>query len=137
MSAATGPGVIVVAERPLYDALRSLDAPWWIQERQATVGGMWDALSGGRLDQRSRILIFSDSLMTGTASAEFEFGQTAQAVAARELKAIVESLLFVSPEPLSLSVSPEPSAVVSACVPVSDEPSGAVSVASSPPVSPS
>lgn len=72
----------MVAERSLFDALRSSGANWWIQERQATVGGMWDALSGGRLDQRSRILVFSDSLMEGTASADFEFSQTAQAIAA-------------------------------------------------------
>ncbi len=43
---------------------------------------MWDALSGGRLDQHSRVLVFSDSLMEGTSSAESELAQTAGAIVA-------------------------------------------------------
>jgi cellulose biosynthesis protein BcsQ len=43
---------------------------------------MWDALSGGRLDQHSRILVFSDSLQEGTDSETTELRQTARAVVA-------------------------------------------------------
>ena len=57
-----GPGLIVVAERPMHDLLSSSGVAWVVQERQPSVAAMWAALSGGRLDQHSRILVFSDSL---------------------------------------------------------------------------
>jgi cellulose biosynthesis protein BcsQ len=81
-SDAAGPGVIVVAEQPLHDLLASAGVPWRIQERQSSVAAMWEALSGGRLDQHSRILVFSDSLMAGSADDESERLQTARAVVA-------------------------------------------------------
>lgn len=74
------PHVIVVAERSIHDLLATSGAHWQVQERQLAVGGMWDALSGGRLDPHSRILVFSDSLLPG--QAETELRQTAKAVAA-------------------------------------------------------
>jgi cellulose biosynthesis protein BcsQ len=43
---------------------------------------MWDALSGGRLDQRSRVLVFSDSLAAGTSGDDAEREQTARAIVA-------------------------------------------------------
>ena len=49
------PGVIVVAERSLHDLLADQEVAWAVQERQPSVSAMWDALSGGRLDQHSRI----------------------------------------------------------------------------------
>ncbi|MHB1163789.1 MAG: AAA family ATPase [Candidatus Nanopelagicales bacterium] len=82
MPSAGAPRVIVVAERPLSDLLASNGIDWSVQERQPTVAAMWDALSGGRLDQQSRILVFSDSLADGTSSADSELGQTARAIVA-------------------------------------------------------
>ena len=81
-AAPAGPGVIVVAERPLWDLLVAQDASWNVQERQPSVASMWDSLSGGRLDQHSRILVFSDSLMDGTTGAASELDQTARAIVA-------------------------------------------------------
>ena len=81
-SSAAAPGVIVVAERPLHDLLDGSGVGWNIQDRQPSVAAMWDALSGGRLDQRSRVLVFSDSLMAGNSSDETELIQTARAVVA-------------------------------------------------------
>jgi cellulose biosynthesis protein BcsQ len=43
---------------------------------------MWDSLSGGRLDQHSRILVFSDSLQAGSGSEQAELTQTARAIVA-------------------------------------------------------
>jgi Mrp family chromosome partitioning ATPase len=77
-----GPGVIVVAERPLTDLLSTHDVAWVVQERQPSIAAMWDALSGGRLDQHSRILVFSDSLQEGTESDAAELQQTARAIVA-------------------------------------------------------
>ena len=77
-----GLGVIIVAERPLSDLLSTHDVGWTIQERQPSIAAMWDALSGGRLDQHSRVLVFSDSLMDGTSSEEAELVQTARAIVA-------------------------------------------------------
>ncbi len=74
--------VIVVAERPLCDLLASHGVDWVMQDRQSSVAAMWDALSGGRLDQESRVLVFSDSLMAGTPSDGAELEQTAHAVVA-------------------------------------------------------
>jgi len=76
------PGVIVVTERPLHDLLAGSEVGWWIQDRQPSVAAMWDALSGGRLDQHSRILVFSDSLMAGTGTEQAELTQTARAIVA-------------------------------------------------------
>jgi cellulose biosynthesis protein BcsQ len=81
-SSSRGPGVIVVAERPLADLLAGHDIVWAVQERQPSIAAMWDALSGGRLDQHSRILVFSDSLQEGTESESAELQQTARAVVA-------------------------------------------------------
>ncbi len=53
---------------------------WIVQERQPDVGAMWAALSSGRLDQHSRILVFSDSL--ADAPSDDELAQTARAVVA-------------------------------------------------------
>ncbi len=76
------PRVIVVAERSLSDLLGSSGISWVVQDRQPSVAAMWDALSGGRLDQQSRILVFSDSLMIDTSSADVELEQTARAIVA-------------------------------------------------------
>lgn len=53
-----------------------------MQERQNGVAEMWDALSGGRLDSRSRILVFSDSQHQDQVDDESERGQVARAVVA-------------------------------------------------------
>ena len=74
--------VIVTAERPICDLLSSSGIDWVVQDRQPSVAAMWDALSGGRLDQQSRVLVFSDSLMAGTSSAGTELEQAARAVVA-------------------------------------------------------
>jgi cellulose biosynthesis protein BcsQ len=74
--------VIVVAEQPLATLLADSGVQWRVQETQASVGEMWQALSGGLLDQHSRILVFSDSLMAGTDNDESEQAQTARAVVA-------------------------------------------------------
>ncbi|MDI1289924.1 MAG: hypothetical protein PSX37_08270 [bacterium] len=76
------PRVIVVAERPLCDLLSESGVDWVVQERQPSVAAMWDALSGGRLDQQSRVLVFSDSLALGTTGLDAELEQTARAVVA-------------------------------------------------------
>jgi len=81
-SGGVGPGVIVVAEQSLHDLLAGSGAAWTVQERQPSVAAMWDALSGGRLDPRSRILVFSDSLQSGSSADEGERTQTASAVVA-------------------------------------------------------
>jgi cellulose biosynthesis protein BcsQ len=81
-SGGAGPGVIVVAEQSVHDLLDGSGAAWTVQDRQPTVSAMWDALSGGRLDPRSRILVFSDSLRSGTADDAAERAQTAAAVVA-------------------------------------------------------
>ncbi|MDP1876762.1 MAG: hypothetical protein Q8M17_04280 [Actinomycetota bacterium] len=77
-----GPSVIVIAERSLHDLLCGQGIEWVVQERQPTVGSMWDALSGGRLDQHSSILVFSDSLLAGTPGDESEVIETARAIVA-------------------------------------------------------
>lgn len=85
MSAApldTGIGVIVVAERVVYDLLAASSVPWNLQERQTSVSAMWDGLSGGRLSSQSRILVFSDSLMMGSPADDSEVSQTARAIVA-------------------------------------------------------
>lgn len=75
------PGVIVVAEQPLFDLLRGSGVAWNTQERQGSVAQMWDALSGGYLDQTSRALVFSDSLFEGVPGGDQEFVEMAKAVA--------------------------------------------------------
>ena len=77
-----GPGVIVVAEQSLHDLLSDSGAAWTVQDRQPSVAAMWDALSGGRLDPRSRILVFSDSLQSGSPADDGERTQTASAIVA-------------------------------------------------------
>ncbi|MEL0282113.1 MAG: AAA family ATPase [Actinomycetota bacterium] len=79
-NAAAGPGVIVVAEERVHSLLANADITWNVQERQQGVASMWQGLSSGALDQRSRILIFSDSLLVGTANDDRERRQTAQAL---------------------------------------------------------
>jgi len=74
--------VIVVAEPAVYDVLAASGASWRLQDRQGSVAEMWDALSEGRLDSRSRILVFSDSQRQGQADDESERGQVARAVVA-------------------------------------------------------
>jgi cellulose biosynthesis protein BcsQ len=81
-TSAAAPGVIVVAERPVHDLLDGSGVHWNVQERQPSIAAMWDALSGGRLDQRSRVLVFSDALMAGNSNDETELVQTARAVVA-------------------------------------------------------
>lgn len=76
------PGVIVVAEEPISDLLVRSGARWSVQERQPSIAAMWDALSGGRLDQHARILVFSDSLAQDTPSDDAELNQTARAIVA-------------------------------------------------------
>jgi cellulose biosynthesis protein BcsQ len=77
-----GPGVIVVAEVSIGELLIGSGADWHIQERQPSIAAMWDALSSGRLDQHSTILVFSDSLAEGTPDDEAELVRTARAVVA-------------------------------------------------------
>ena len=79
-NAAAGPGVIVVAEERVHSLLADADIAWNVQERQQGVASMWQGLSSGALDQRSRVLIFSDSLLAGTANDDRERRQTAQAL---------------------------------------------------------
>jgi cellulose biosynthesis protein BcsQ len=82
MTSPSGPGVIVVAEPDVHALLVESGGSWRVQERQAAVTDMWQALSAGRLDQHSRILVFSDSLAQGTAGEEAELAQTAAAIVA-------------------------------------------------------
>ncbi len=81
-SLASGPGVIVVAEPSIHDLLSRTGVQWNVQERQACVADMWSALSGGRLDQRSRVLVFSDSLRGDSPDDDSERTQTARALVA-------------------------------------------------------
>ena len=81
-SGGVGPGVIVVAEQRLHDLLSGCGASWVVQDRQSSVARMWEALSAGRLDARSRVLVFSDSLQQGTPEDADERAQTAQAIVA-------------------------------------------------------
>ena len=90
---ATGIGVIVVAERVVYDVLAASSVPWNLQERQGSVAAMWDALSGGRLSSQSRILVFSDSLAAGSPADDAEITQTARAIVAM---AHAGALVFVA-----------------------------------------
>ncbi len=79
---AAGPGVIVVAEGPLHALLADSGVGWRVQDRQTSVAEMWQHLSEGRLDQHSRILIFSDSLLADGWQDDDERAQTAAAVVA-------------------------------------------------------
>jgi cellulose biosynthesis protein BcsQ len=75
-----GPGVIAVVPPDVYEILNGAGASWRLQERQASVADMWAGLSGGRLDPRSRILVFSDCV--DAADELGESTQTARAVVA-------------------------------------------------------
>jgi MinD-like ATPase involved in chromosome partitioning or flagellar assembly len=77
-----GSGVIVVAEVSIHDLLSAVPAPWSVQERQASVAQMWEGLSQGRLDKRSRVLVFSDSQHAGEPGDEAERQQVARAAVA-------------------------------------------------------
>ena len=79
-SAASGPGLIPVVDVPLHDLLSRGDVGWVVQARQPDVAAMWASLSSGQLDQHSRILVFSDSLVD--AEGDDELVQTARAVVA-------------------------------------------------------
>lgn len=78
----SGVGVIVVGDSSLHGLLRDCGADWNVQERQDDVPAMWDALSSGRLDVQSRILVFSDSTADGTALAGAPLTQLARAIVA-------------------------------------------------------
>ena len=58
----TAPKVIVVAEQEVFDLLRDCGAGWDVQHRVETIAQMWDDISGGRLDQQSSVVVFSDAL---------------------------------------------------------------------------
>ncbi len=75
----TAPGVIVVAEPVIHEVLRSSGAQWNVQDRQPNVASMWQALSTGQLDVKSRILVFSDALGDDRSD---ERAQTARAIVA-------------------------------------------------------
>jgi cellulose biosynthesis protein BcsQ len=77
-----GPGVIVVAEPAIHTLLVESGASWRIQERQGSIGAMWDSLSGGRLDEHSSILVFSDALAVGSGGEQVELVKTARAIVA-------------------------------------------------------
>ena len=79
-SAASGPGLIPVVDAPLHRLLAGSGVAWVVQERQQGIAAMWAALSGGQLDQHSRVLVFSDSLEG--ALGDDELLQTARAVVA-------------------------------------------------------
>jgi cellulose biosynthesis protein BcsQ len=79
-SSTSGPGLIPVVDGPLHELLSRAGANWVVQDRQVDVGAMWAALSAGRLDQHSRILVFSDAL--ADAPGVDEPVQTARAVVA-------------------------------------------------------
>lgn len=81
-SSSAGPGVIVVAERSVGDLLASCGVTWNVQEALPSISAMWEALADGRLDQRSRVLVFSDSLLAGTSTDDAELTQTARAIVA-------------------------------------------------------
>ena len=76
----SGPTVIVVAEERIHSLLSTSDIAWKVQERQQGVASMWQGLTSGTLDNHSRVLIFSDSLLGGTANDDRERRQTAQAL---------------------------------------------------------
>lgn len=71
------PGVIVVGDEALHRLLADSGVNWRVQAAQSDTRAMWDALSGGRLDVTSRILIFADPGTSGP-----ERTQTARAVVA-------------------------------------------------------
>lgn len=62
--------IIVVAEEEVYNLLRDSGAHWDVQHRVESVGQMWDDLSGGRLDQQSVAIVFSDSIYSGPGELE-------------------------------------------------------------------
>jgi cellulose biosynthesis protein BcsQ len=75
----TAPGVIVVAEPVVHELLRNSGGQWNVQERQPNIAAMWQALSSGALDVKSRVLVFSDGLGDNGSD---ERAQTARAVVA-------------------------------------------------------
>ena len=79
-SVMSGPAIIVVAEECIHSLLSTSDISWKVHERQPGVASMWHGLSSGALDNHSRILIFSDSLLMGTSNDDRERRQTAQAL---------------------------------------------------------
>lgn len=79
---APGPGVIVVAEPAVHALVGSADATWRVQDRQPSVAALWQGLADGRLDKRSRILVFSDSQRAGEPDDETERRQVAAAIVA-------------------------------------------------------
>ncbi len=76
------PGVIVVAEPDVHALLADSGADWNVQGRVGDVSSLWSGLSSGALDQRSRVLVFSDSLMADDPGDEDERLQTARALVA-------------------------------------------------------
>lgn len=74
------PGLIVVAEQSVYDALTGSGVPWNTQTRQESIAQMWDGLGGGYLDITSVGLVFSDSLLDGLPGSDVEFLSTAAAI---------------------------------------------------------
>jgi cellulose biosynthesis protein BcsQ len=81
-STSAGPGVIVIAEPSIWGLLAGSGVGWRVQDRQESVAQMWGGLSAGALDQRSRVLVFSDSLLADGPDDSAERGQTAGAVVA-------------------------------------------------------
>lgn len=81
-SSVVGPGVIVVAEPALHRLLSTSGVQWNVQPRQPGVSAMWDSLSGGHLDSRSRVLVFSDSQAADSPADGAERAQVARAVVA-------------------------------------------------------
>jgi len=81
-SASASTGLIVVAEELLHDLLRASGVSWDVQPCQPSVAAMWQGLSSGALNQRSRILVFSDSLMADVSTDQAERQQTARAAVA-------------------------------------------------------
>ncbi len=56
----SAPGVIIVADEPTYDRVKSLPINWRVQPSIDSVAQMWQRLSSGQLDSGSRILVFAD-----------------------------------------------------------------------------
>ena len=56
------PGVIVLAEPSVHSLLGASGAGWQLSAPVASADDLWRGLSDGTLDNRSRVLIFSDSL---------------------------------------------------------------------------
>jgi MinD-like ATPase involved in chromosome partitioning or flagellar assembly len=54
------PGVIIVADEPIYTLVSSLPVDWRVQPAVDTVEQMWQGLASGRLDSGCRILVFAD-----------------------------------------------------------------------------